>query len=420
VEDAQVASEQPAKNYGTKTLANVGVVGGGARQSLLRFDLSAIPATATVTSATLTLTAYQSLPLGSSATLRAHRILSPWTEGTVTWSLFDASFSAAVEASAISNRMSPAAVSFDLTALAQAWVSGAAANHGLLLEQPETTTTNISTSESMTVSSQPRLDICYQPLICAPGFADCNNSGIDGCETDLSTLPAAEVCNGIDDNCSGEIDEGGVCEPISSWSAESNALDGTGSNHGTLMNGTTFGARGAQKAFQFDGTDDYVLIGNPANLRVTSGITVLAWVNPSQAPGPGGIYAIVAKWGQSAFTDAYELSLYNNGSTLSFLSGIGVPGSGDGGLSGGVGAVNAWTHVAMSYDAATGINRLYVNGVQVSQRSRPGGITSSNVNVEIGREGSYGIRHFRGRIDEVQIYGRALTAAEILAIFNAG
>ena len=165
VEDAQVASEQPAKNYGTKTLANVGVVGGGARQSLLRFDLSAIPATATVTSAKLNLTAYQSLPLGSSATLRAHRILSPWTEGTVTWGLFNASFYPAVEASAINDRHSPATTTFDLTALAQAWVRGSYANHGLLLEQPETTTTNISTSEATNASSRPRLEVCYQPFV---------------------------------------------------------------------------------------------------------------------------------------------------------------------------------------------------------------------------------------------------------------
>ncbi|UQA62022.1 DNRLRE domain-containing protein [Polyangium aurulentum] len=173
VEDAQIASEQPAKNYGTKTLANVGAVGAGVRQSLFRFDLGAIPATATVTSAKLTLTAYQSLPLGSSATLRAHRILSPWTEGTVTWGLFNASFSPAVDASAINDRPSPATATFDLTALAQAWVSGASANHGVLLEQPETTTTNISTSETATASHQPALQVCYltPDQVCTPDFA---------------------------------------------------------------------------------------------------------------------------------------------------------------------------------------------------------------------------------------------------------
>jgi hypothetical protein len=165
VEDAQVASDRPTTNYGTKTLANVGVVGAGSRQSLFRFDLGAIPSTATVTSAKLNLTAYQSLPLGSSATLRAHRITSPWTESTVTWGLFNASFSAAVEASVINDRHSPATTTFDLTALVQAWVSGIHANHGLLLEQPEATTTNISTSESSNASSRPILAVCYEPLV---------------------------------------------------------------------------------------------------------------------------------------------------------------------------------------------------------------------------------------------------------------
>jgi hypothetical protein len=181
-EDAQIASDRPTTNYGTKTLANVGVVGAGSRQSLFRFDLGAIPATATVTSAKLTLTAYQSLPLGSSATLRAHRIVAPWTESTITWGLFNASFSPAVEASAINDRHSPITATFDLTALVQAWVSGISANHGLLLEQPETTTTNISTSETMNASNRPALEVCYQTPDehCAPN--PCQNGGacIDG------------------------------------------------------------------------------------------------------------------------------------------------------------------------------------------------------------------------------------------------
>jgi hypothetical protein len=56
------------------------------QQFLLRFDLNAIPATATVTSAKLTIAAYQPT-FGASATLRAHQILAPWTESAVTWSL---------------------------------------------------------------------------------------------------------------------------------------------------------------------------------------------------------------------------------------------------------------------------------------------------------------------------------------------
>lgn len=80
--------------------------------------------------------------------------------------------------------------------------------------------------------------------------------------------------------------------------------------------------------------------------------------------------------------------------------------------------LNAWSHVAMTYDGANIV--VYVNGQAVAMTPATGTITSSTRNIFIGREDSTQPRHFPGGIDEVQIHSRALTAAEIQALYVGG
>ena len=72
--------------------------------------------------------------------------------------------------------------------------------------------------------------------------------------------------------------------------------------------------------------------------------------------------------------------------------------------------VNAWTHVALTYDGA--MLRLYVNGTPVASRTQTGGIQATTNPLWIGGNNPYG-EYFQGLIDEVRIYSRALTSGEI-------
>ena len=74
--------------------------------------------------------------------------------------------------------------------------------------------------------------------------------------------------------------------------------------------------------------------------------------------------------------------------------------------------LNAWTHVAATYDNTT--LRLYVNGVQVGSRAVSGALVTSTGVLRIGGNSMWG-EFFAGRIDEVRIYNRALSAGEIQA-----
>jgi hydrogenase maturation factor HypE len=72
--------------------------------------------------------------------------------------------------------------------------------------------------------------------------------------------------------------------------------------------------------------------------------------------------------------------------------------------------LSAWTHLAWTYDGTT--LRMFVNGVQVSSRAVSGAVAATAGALRIGGNSIWG-EYFRGQIDEVRIYNRPLTAAEI-------
>jgi Concanavalin A-like lectin/glucanases superfamily len=74
--------------------------------------------------------------------------------------------------------------------------------------------------------------------------------------------------------------------------------------------------------------------------------------------------------------------------------------------------LNAWTHLATTYDGA--ILRLYVNGMEVGSQPGGGNIQVSTGRLRVGGNAVWG-EWFAGRIDEVRIYNRALNPAEIQA-----
>ncbi len=159
VTDAPIALDKPANNFGAAVRGNTGYVGASYRRVLLSFDLSAIPAGAQVLSATATVCAATSSP----STVNVHQVLTPWSEATATWNAIGAAFSAAPVASFSSSSGSgTCGVSFDLTALAQAWVDGSAANDGLLLDQASAQT-SYAMSEHAALLDRPALDICWLP-----------------------------------------------------------------------------------------------------------------------------------------------------------------------------------------------------------------------------------------------------------------
>lgn len=153
--DTSIRGNQPDWNLGGDTTLDAGDIGGadwGTLRSILKFDLSGIPATATVNSATLSL--YQWYQEDASPlTIDVHYLTGNWTEGTgagsatgdgATWLTtngaddwtdpggdYDSTVSASSDAPGAVNTW----VDWDLTALTQSWADGSITNNGLLLKQ---------------------------------------------------------------------------------------------------------------------------------------------------------------------------------------------------------------------------------------------------------------------------------------------
>ena len=79
--------------------------------------------------------------------------------------------------------------------------------------------------------------------------------------------------------------------------------------------------------------------------------------------------------------------------------------------------LNAWTHVALTYDGS--VAQLYLNGVASGAASVAHAETFNNA-LRFGYAIGFSDTHFQGRLDEISLYNSVLTAAQILSIFNAG
>jgi hypothetical protein len=206
------------------------------------------------------------------------------------------------------------------------------------------------------------------------------------------------------------------------WQAEGNGYDAVGGHDGVLQNvGFTNGVVG--QAFAFD-PENYpyftytgVQIADQPEFALTNSLSIEAWVRPR-----GDGYVIFFRGDHRPGLDPYTLSMQGN-NILAF----GVTDAGGNSAFVQTPLVyNQWWHVAGTLDGSLGTLSLYTNGSLAAQSNttiRPFGalIPSESPGVGIGNVNDGGnVFPFVGDIDEIALYNRALSLAEIQAIYNAG
>jgi hypothetical protein len=231
--------------------------------------------------------------------------------------------------------------------------------------------------------------------------------------------------------------ENGLCVPapsglVSLWPGESNANDVADVNHGTPLNGVTFDQGIVGQAFDFGGSLDHVRVENHPSLNFTpaDSYTIEFWMKTEElGPMSLGHLTLVEKWARQV-TDGYPFAVRLNtdqfgGPKGTILCGVfespqvrhnapnvsSMKTIDDG----------AFHHVACVYDHPTQTVEVYIDGVPDGSHN----YTTTLVDITNETHVSFGIRgnlneltDFNGLLDEISIYGRALSAPEIQAIFE--
>lgn len=209
-----------------------------------------------------------------------------------------------------------------------------------------------------------------------------------------------------------------------SWAANQ-ALDRSGNgNNGILTNmGTTTspapGKIGQALKFNGSGTQTYVNVTSNAPLTIAAGdsVTMCAWIydNTGAVASPT-FQSIMAKRNDNLGTPyAYGMNFVTN----SFQ----VYTSGASGIQAFTYTVPAkqWIHIC-GVISSTSATALYVNGALFGTKGTGGGVASNTANFHIGASSpeNGAFETFNGKIDDVRLYSRALSADEVAQLYNQG
>lgn len=199
------------------------------------------------------------------------------------------------------------------------------------------------------------------------------------------------------------------------WPGDGDANDIIGANNGTLQNGAGFDQGKVDAAFRFDGVDDVVEILSSQAIQNSTNFTIEFWFRPAFTITPA---------------DTDSPSLFIKTTEISTDS-IGIENGPNGGrleVRGGPGSrlwstnstwlSNTWYHVALSFASDT--YRLFINGREEGALVSSHSILNNGNNIRWGGLGFASSASFRGLLDELSLYSRALGANEIAAIYAAG
>lgn len=215
------------------------------------------------------------------------------------------------------------------------------------------------------------------------------------------------------------------------WSFTGNANDSSGNGN----NGTVYGAilttdrfGNPNSAYSFNGTSDYIQIPNNTSLDLENdnSYTISTWVQipdysfntdkeyaqrtmismPRSAGDEGG-FAFRSVDNLFSYLHTYSFGLNNTVQNIVYGIQDSLP-------------LNTWTHLAITYNYDT--IRLYKNGVEVGDTVLGSfSLYQSAQPLFFGKEFNVTdttARWFKGNLDDIRIYNRALTSCDVDSLYN--
>ena len=189
-------------------------------------------------------------------------------------------------------------------------------------------------------------------------------------------------------------------------------------NHGTLTNGPVFNDTTGQGSIYFDGTDDYISCGNDESVNIAGPISIEAWVVLKTTPTEAGS-VIVTKGNVNGGASTIQYNVHfdtnraikwqiSDGSSANTVTTIDTIDTGD------------WYNICCTHDAANTNSYVYINGVlSASDTSSIGNLGGTSINLTIGYDDYTDRYPYNGRISNVRIYNKTLSASEVLQHYNA-
>jgi len=225
-----------------------------------------------------------------------------------------------------------------------------------------------------------------------------SNVTIDGQDVTQITIDGQDVLSTIPDS------------GVSRWTFDnadtsgSTSVDVWGNNDGTI-NGATTGASGANQtyttneAYDFDGIDDYINVPTDTSLHPND-VSIACWLNPTSSSDfefalSNSEYEIL-KTNTDNIRWQLGRNVYQLDSTSTFTD---------------------WVHVVGTFNSSEAI--LYINGSQDNSASS-GDVTTSSSDLIIGDRNDLSSQNFDGTIDDIRVYNKALSGAEVSNLYNTG
>ncbi len=205
---------------------------------------------------------------------------------------------------------------------------------------------------------------------------------------------------------------------IASYPFNGNAADESGNGHDGTVSGATLTADrfgNANSAYRFDGINDLIAVPDHADFTV-SDVSIVAWIRTTDASDHKHITSCYGIESDSDWHSLYVRSgsgvaawQVDPGGTVTPPYSLGTTSLVDG----------EWHLLVGVRDTSTARLKVYVDGVLESTSSDIStNALDPNVDFWIGGQNSFSTRFFNGDIDDVRIYSRALSAAEIAELYN--
>lgn len=205
---------------------------------------------------------------------------------------------------------------------------------------------------------------------------------------------------------------------IAHYPFHGNANDESGNNNNGTVNGAVLTADrfgNPNNAYQFDGVDDYIDLGNDNSMKPDFPASLSIWVNPGADYNQGALFA----------NDEMDGTAYYNG-LLVYLNPSGQVSSNIGGgfasqssrrtfTTDNSISLNGWTHVVVIWESATS-RQIYFNGVLQNGTWDDGtatGIRYTSVAAAFGWSLASNLTYFGGSLDDIYFYNKVLSQAEV-------